>query len=186
MPSIKNFEVPVIEAVDVETWEHMVAGETWITRFDRFGNVLPQKLQGKGRTFQVTPEERRAHEGKCAHPSLNPYRNGRCVPVKLVDSAPETAELKANPDAMTETAMKALFNSQIATFNKKVGAITNVLTLQRLLEVAEEVDAKSSQIKTIQARIEAIQPDNGPVKVRTFNYDDDPMARRGTNLSRAA
>lgn len=186
MPSLKNFDIPAIEAVDVETWEHTVAGETYITRLDHLGNVQPQRLVGRGKLVNVTPVERRVHENSCAHASANPYRNGRMVPVKLVDSEPDAVELKANPDAMTETAMKALFNSQAATFNKKIAAITNILTLQRLLEVAGEVDAKSSQIKVIESRIEEIKP-GGPIKVSTFDYDgDDPKARRGISLSRAA
>ena len=177
MPNVKNFNLPPEMAVNVEVWQSAVLGETYVKRVDQHGNVTSQRVQGHG-TVSVTPYERRIHESAVADQTLNPYRNGRLTPVRLLDEEPDTASLQANPNAMSETAMKALFNSQIRTFTNKVGDVTNPITLRRLREVADEVDAKASQIKVIEARMEASAP-SGFTKVRV---NSDLEGGRGTPL----
>jgi hypothetical protein len=66
---------------------------------------------------------------------------------------------------MSETAMKALFNSQIKTFVGKVEGITNPITLNRLREIAVEVDAKASQMKVLEDRLDSLSPGVSKVRV---------------------
>lgn len=93
-----------------------------------------------------------------AHDSLDVFANGMLVPVRLIDSEEDTAKLQANVNAMSETAMKALFKSQKPAFQAKVDEISNVTTLRRLLEVASEVDASIRQAEYIQHRIDDLGP----------------------------
>jgi hypothetical protein len=155
MPSVKNFNLPPEIATDVEQWQSTVLGDTYVKRLDAFGNVSSQRVTAK-KIFSVTPLERRLHQQGCVSADLDPYLNGRLQPVKLIDSEPDTAVLQAMPNALSETAMKALFHSQLPTFTTKVQAITNTATLERLKEVAQSIDAKFSQVAVIDARLDVV------------------------------
>lgn len=146
-----------IEIEETESWKSAIAGLVVLKKYNQKGHLEEFPVIA-GRVFQITPHERRINQEETAGDDLDPFLNGMLVPVRLLDSEPETAELKANTNAMSETAMKALFRSQKPTFAKKVGEISNTITLRRLLEVAEEVDASMAQYKIIQERIADVNP----------------------------
>jgi hypothetical protein len=98
------------------------------------------------------------NQEKAADESLDVFVNGMLSPVQLVDSEHDAEELKANPNSMSEPAMKAMFKSQIKTFTSRVNAISNPIALRRLLEVASEIDASIKQAEVIRARLEQVSP----------------------------
>lgn len=160
MKSLKGVEID-----ETESWKSAVAGTITIQHYNQQGQLAELVIPG-GRTIQITPHERRINQERAADDTLDVFVNGMMTPVRLLDSEPETAELKANVNAMSETAMKALFRSQKPTFTKKVHEISNMITLRRLLEVAEEIDASMAQYKIIQERVAEV---NGAVTEATLS-----------------
>jgi hypothetical protein len=119
--------------------------------------IVREQITAK-RKVMLTPEERRLNQEVAATDDLDFFQNGMLVPVRLLDSEQDTQKLQANVNAMSETAMKAMFNSQRPAFQAKLQEISNVTTLRRLLEVASDVDATIRQVEAIQTRIENLTP----------------------------
>lgn len=142
---------------ELEVWHNASLATVGVVRHDGNGNRIHESIVG-GRKLHISPVERRINEEIAADDTLNPFKNGMLVPVRLLDSEPDSKELQANSNAMSETAMKALFRSQLPTFTKKVGEISNPITLGRLLEVASEVDGSIKQVEAIQARLADVTP----------------------------
>jgi hypothetical protein len=142
---------------DLETWKNGTQGLIVLRKFGVQGHLIEEQVPG-GRTVHLTPRERHLNQEKAADESLDVFKNGMLLPVRLVDSEEDTPELQANSNAMSETAMKALFRSQIATFRKKVSEISNRNALERLVQVCSEVDGSVRQLETIQARLEEVSP----------------------------
>lgn len=154
---------------EYEVWRNAALGTVVLKKFSELGVLIEVRVNGGGKV-QLTPHERRINEEATAHPSLDVFLNGMLTPVKLIDSDVDTATLQANPEAMSETGMKALFHSQIKTFGTRVGEISNVITLRRLLEVAEEVDASLRQVKVINDRIAEVTPQIGESNITGGSY----------------
>lgn len=148
---------PKTKEVELECWKNAGMGTVGINKFDTRGNMIQEMVPG-GRKIFLSPEERRMNQEVAAHDSLDVFANGMLVPVRLLDSEEDTEKLQANVNAMSETAMKALFKSQRPAFEAKVNEISNITTLNRLLEVASEVDASIRQAEYVQRRIDALGP----------------------------
>ena len=168
---------PII-ADEYETWENRAAGMIYLWKFNEQGTLAHQGVPG-GSKIQVTPHERRINQEKAAGADLDVFQNGMLAPLRLIDAEEDTKDLQANSNAMSETAMKALFRSQIPTFTKKVNEISNPITLTRLLEVASEVDATIRQEKIIRERMSEVTPTvDGSRRVGSQNFNaagDAPM-----------
>lgn len=147
---------PII-ADDLEVWENRAAGLIYVKKYSELGRLVDVCVAG-GRKVQLTPKERRINQEMCASDDLDVFQNGMLAPVRLIDSEADTGVLQNNSNAMSETAMKALFKSQIKTFTTKVNEISNPIALQRLLEVASEVDATMRQVGVIRERLIAMSP----------------------------
>jgi hypothetical protein len=155
MPALKNFNPPVMVATDVEIWRNDAAGGTTILKIDPLGNVRGERIQPGG-TTSVTPLERRLNHDRAAGAKLDPFLNGRLSPVRLLDSEPDTAILKLNPNSLSETEVKEVFKLKATAFVDRLNAITNPIVLERMLKVADEVDASVNQVKAIDARLDEI------------------------------
>lgn len=148
---------PKKEQPELEVWQNSGYSTICLNKFDSRGNIIREQIPGK-RKVMLTPEERRLNQEVAATDQLDFFQNGMLVPVRLLDSEEDTQKLQANVNAMSETAMKALFKSQKPAFTAKLDEISNVITLRRLLEVATEVDASIRQVEAIQARIDNLSP----------------------------
>jgi hypothetical protein len=168
---------PMIDE-DFETWENRAAGLVYLWKFNELGQLVHQGVPGGGKV-QITPKERRINQEKVASADLDVFQNGMLAPLRLVDSDEDTKTLQANSNAMSETAMKALFRSQVATFTKKINEISNPITLSRLIEVASEVDATIRQERIIRDRLAEVTPTvDGSQRVGSQHYaaaGDAPM-----------
>jgi hypothetical protein len=149
-------EAAKVEA-ELEVWRNAARGLAVIKKFGVMGQIIEEQVQG-GKTVHLTPKERRLNQEKAADDSLDVFKNGMLVPVHLIDSEEDTEELQANTNAMSESAMKALFRSQMPTFKAKIAEISNPTSLQRLVEVCGEVDGSVRQLETIQARLAEVSP----------------------------
>lgn len=179
MPARKNFPANnPVPLTGVETWKNNAKGGTTILKLDRYGNERGERI-APGVTSSVTPEERRLNHDRAASPDLDPFLNGRLSPVRLLDSEPDTAMLKLNPNSLSETEVKALFNMTPEELVVRLERITNPIVLERALAVAEDVDARTSQIRAVEARLDQVKEQ--PKKVRTAD-DVAKDAREGRVL----
>lgn len=142
---------------ELETWKNGTLGLIVVKKFGVQGHIIEEQIVG-GRSVHLTPKERHLNQEKAADDSLDVFKNGMLLPVRLIDSEEDTVELQANSNAMSETAMKALFRSQMPTFRKKVSEISNRSALQRLIEVCSDVDGSVKQLETIQDRLQEVSP----------------------------
>lgn len=144
---------------DLETWKNERKGRLVIRKFDRLTGRTRDEIIGGGRTFHISPEERRLNEDMFAKAEYNFFRNGSLTPVRLLDSEEDAKELASNPQVMTASEMEELFKAHWKTFDKRLAEISNLNTLERLLAVAGEVDATVKQVAQIEARIVELRPE---------------------------
>lgn len=161
-----------------ETWKNVTAGTVVLRKIDRNGELIHEVILG-GRTFHVTPTERRLNEEQCALDSLDPFMNGILTPVRLIESAEDVEALRENPNHMSEDDMTELFKSKgLKAFQEKVATVTNPITLGRMVELAkeEEVNATVRQVQILEARLEDVAPT--AVKVNEVETISGPRASK--------
>ena len=163
----------------VETWKNNARGGTTVLKFDRFGQERGERIVPGG-TTSITPDERRLNHDRSSSAELDPFLNGRLSPVRLIDSEPDTEMLKVNPNSLSETEVRALFDMTPEELMVRLERVTNpIVLLEKALSVAEEVDARASQVKAVEARLDAVK--EKPKRVRTAE-DVAEDARRGRVL----
>lgn len=137
-----------------ESWQNSTRGTVALKRLDHRGELTRDELVSGGKTFHITPEERKINMEMAAGPELDVFRNGTLVPVRLIEGTEDARELAANPNLMSETDMRALVKTkEIAA---RLGQITNASALERMLRIAEEEDAAVSIVRAIQGRLRAV------------------------------
>lgn len=146
---------------ETETWLNSGKGEIWIVRFDHSGKLKEVPVRA-GRQIVLETRERQINQDRAALPSSDPFLNGDLVPVRLVDSAEDYAEIANNPNHISEDDMKALFKLKAADFKERIGEITNSATINRILEIANDDSLKLNvtlaQMKALEARVQDVQP----------------------------
>lgn len=140
---------------DQEIWINAIAGRIQVRKFDARGQ-LGAELVGSGRKVFLTPEERQINQELAASHDLDVFANGALQPVKLLDGADEAAIV--TPNHISEDDMRSLFSEQWKKFDARIAQISNPATLKRLLELAEEVDAKVRQVDVIRQRLDEVEP----------------------------
>lgn len=143
-----------------ETWKNVTAGTVVLKKIDRNGDLIHEVITG-GRTVHVTPTERRLNQEQCATDELDFFQNGIMTPVRLIEGAEDVEKIRGNPNHMSEDDMGDLFRAKgLKAFQEKVDAVTNPITLNRMVEIAkaQEVNATVRQVQILEARIEEIAP----------------------------
>src|SRR5690606_6346077 len=140
-----------------ETWENVTKGKIFVIKFDKRGNVKHEPVRPGGK-IHVTPEERQVNQERAADESLDFFKNGKLVAVKLIDGTEDLQELASNPNTKSESDLRDMLKGHWKTFEKEVAEISNVITLRRLREIALEGDATVRQLGVIDARIEEVSP----------------------------
>jgi hypothetical protein len=143
--------------VEMETWENSTAGRVVIKKFNQQGALVDEMINGH-RRFHVTPQERRINQEQAATEAQDVFQNGICQPIHLSEEEPDAQKLLSNPNVMNEAAMRALFKAKPEAFQSRLEQITHVAVLNRLLEVAVELDVSLTQYGAIQARLDAVAP----------------------------
>lgn len=142
---------------EFETWKNSTAGRVVLKKYNQRGE-LADEMFGGGKVFHIKPQERRINQEMAASPDLDMFKNGQLTPVRLIDTEEDAQEIASNPNLISDGEMKDLFKAHWKTFESKVGEISNMTTLERLLEVASEVDAKVRQVEFVRARIDELNP----------------------------
>lgn len=154
--------------ISKETWQNVTKGTVAVLKLDvrgmEYGHVVPA-----GRKFSVSLEERRLNQDRAATEGQDLFSNGTLEPTgswaaQLVDSAAddlpeEYQEIAANPNFMSESELKELFKLRIDAFRRRLGDLSNVALVERVMETAKSLDAKASQIAAIQTRLDEFKPE---------------------------
>lgn len=142
---------------EFETWKNATLGRVVLKKYNQRGELSDEMMPG-GKVFHIKPAERRINQEMAALPELDMFQNGQLTPVRLIDTEEDAKEIASNPNLLSESEMRDLFKGHWKTFESKVSEVSNLTTLERLLQVANEVDAKVRQVEVIQARIAEINP----------------------------
>lgn len=141
---------------DYEAWKSTIPGTIVVKRLDRRGDLAEETLQ-EGQVLHITPNERRLNMEMAADDDLNVFKNGFLTPVRLIETAEDIEDLKDNPNHMTEEDMRAVFKIKaIAEFRERMGAVTNPITITRMIELAgsDEVNATVRQVDFLKSQLE--------------------------------
>lgn len=157
---------PLIGVSDYELWENASQAIIVLKKVDNLGRVTEEKVVG-GRNVQLTPGERRHNQELCATVAQDVFSNGTMRPVRLIDDEPDSIELKANVNAMSDDEMRRLFAVPLRAFTTRVNEISNPIALQHLLSLAQEesIEATVKKVEAITARLDVVRPPLGDVSI---------------------
>lgn len=142
-----------------EVWQNMSKGRVSVLKFDRNGDTRHELIRG-GQKFNITTEERLLNMDRAANDELDVFKNGFLTPVRLLEDSDDYTEIAANPNLLGESELEAMFDLHWKQFQAKVEEISNVLTLERLLELAEsdDINVTVKQHQTLKARLAELSP----------------------------
>jgi|JI9StandDraft_1071089.scaffolds.fasta_scaffold01623_12 hypothetical protein len=156
-----------------ETWTNPGKGLVYILQFD--ANHKPtSKGVRPGHKITLTVEERQMNQDRAAAPDRDLFTNGSLVPLRLVESASDYAEIAANPNLLGESDMRELFKLKATTFKDRLDSIDNPILVARMIEIANEEDAKGedaeftvymAHFKHLERRLKQLQGTSGVVEV---------------------
>lgn len=154
-------------SINQEVWENVVQGTIYINKYDRFGNVISEKITAGGRTT-ISSEDRIVNEQNVHDKALNPFRNGTLMPIRLAEGVEDYAEIRANPNILTDEDLQVIFKLSREEFEARIASIDAPSTLIHLQEYAEKTDeAKVYQLNAIKNRRYEISG-SGAGQVREF------------------
>lgn len=143
---------------DVEIWTNATRGRIGVKKFNARGD-LQSELVKPGGKVTLTPQEREINSERAANAKLDVFQNGHLTPVKLIDGTEDAREIASNPNLKGESDLRDMFGVRnYKAFEKQVGEISNVMTLERLLTISddEEVNATVKQVQVIEDRLVAV------------------------------
>lgn len=135
----------------IETWKNIGQSMVHITRIGEYGKQITDLIYG-GRSFSITPQERRMNQSSCFNPEKDdPFTNGTFSPVILLDEEPDTPKLRANPNVLDEAGVGDLFKLSGEAFNQRLLQVTNVTAVDRLIAAAKDPSTGASvqQLETV-------------------------------------
>jgi hypothetical protein len=148
-----------------EVWETTVLGMTWLKVGDGRGGEKDISIGGTiGQRLRIKTEDRIINQEICINKSQDPFTNGSLV---RVDADQSEDPRTASPDALSVAQMEEIFNLPPAEFSDRID-IMGELSLRRMKDMAEGVDATASQIRKIKALIEERYPLGGAMPI----YDE--------------
>jgi hypothetical protein len=149
------------DADSIETWQNVTRGRVVINRIGAMGAKRPDMI-GAGKTFHVTPLERRINQEAAANPDLDVFLNGTLQPVHLPQGNGEDyTAITENPNLLGDDKQVArLFKANDDVFAERLGEIKNASALERLKDLANQdaTGARVSQLRMIEARITQVAP----------------------------
>lgn len=158
MPKTTMIEEP--DADQLETWQNATRGRVVLRKMGALGNVRYDMI-GPGKTFHITPQERRMNQEVAASEKQDFFLNGTLQPINLADT--EDAEiLRDNPNLLgDEDQIRRLFRASTDVFAERLAGIQNETALERLKEIAyqDETEATLNQVRMIEARLEQVSPE---------------------------
>lgn len=134
-----------------EVWETTTAGRVWVEVTNERG--LPRAISAGGRSgarLRITVEDRELVQERIVTPEHDPFTNGLLV---RIDGDQQTNARTKSPDALNTEQLMKVFSKTGKTFQSMVDSFGEV-TVRRMLEMAEDVDATNSQISYLRKIID--------------------------------
>lgn len=145
---------------DLETWQNVSHSRFGIKKFSAKGGLITELIKGQ-RKFNVSTRERHINMEQAAGEDLDPFSNGMFAPVKLVETAEDKTEIESNPQIVTEAEMTELVGGRVQTLRDRLAEINNRVPVKRMLEIAEETDARVTNVNAVKERLKELQPYEG-------------------------
>lgn len=134
-----------------EVWETTTSGRVWVEVTNERGQ--PRAVSAGGRTgarLRITVEDRELVQERIINREQDPFVNGMLV---RVDADQQADPRTKSPDALNTEQLMKVFSKTGKTFNSMVDSFSEV-TVRRMLEMAEDVDATNSQISYLRQVID--------------------------------
>lgn len=142
---------------DLEAWENVSSSRFSLRRIDSRGDVRTELIGGR-KVFHLSPEERYMNSELASSPKVDPFKNGRFAPVRLLETTEDAEEIKANPNLLGEEDLVELVKGKVEPLRARLLEIEQPIVVERMLEVAEREDARMTSVKAIEARLEELRP----------------------------
>jgi hypothetical protein len=141
----------------LETWKNVTAGRFVLVRMSALGQRTHEMINA-GRTFHLTPAERRVNQELVANDDQDPFMDGTLQPVRLLEGTEEN--IVKNPNHLSDEDVRTMFGLHWKTFEARVKEITNPSTLERLLQVARESETEATvrQVEAVQMQLREVAP----------------------------
>lgn len=168
---------------DLEAWENTSHSRFSLRRIDSRGDVRTELVGGR-KTFHLSPEERYMNSELASSPKVDPFKNGRFAPVRLLETTEDAEEIKTNPNLLAEGDLVELVKGKVEPLRARLAEIEQPLVVERMKEIAEREDARMTSVKAIEARLEELRPqthvevevagDRGVGGVKQANFGEGP------------
>lgn len=149
-----------------ETWEVRVPGRITLshTVLNRANNPVPERLtlgpNAVGRTFRISPEDRRDNQDRVARPSQDPFTNGMLL---RVDESQQKDPQTASPNAVSTEELLDLLDLAEDEFAARLGQL-NEIAVRQLLDMAESAGASYARVKALEVYVQDHYRPGGPQK----------------------
>lgn len=164
-----------------ETWTNPGGGLVYILTYDPAGKLRSTPVRA-GKQVTLSIEERKINQDRAASENSDIFTNGSLIPVRLVETADDYAEIASNPNLIDEDDMRSLFKLKGAAFKEKLAKISNESALDRILQIAEQADSDDSDIKVTMVQFKAIEKRINEVRGGT-GYTEVTQSVASTNVT---
>lgn len=147
------------DVLEYETWQNVTLGRAVVVKLDARGQKR-HDLIGPGKTFHLTPTERRMNQELAASEEQDLFLNGVLQPVRLIETDEDYERLTKNPNHVSEEDVRTIFLLPLADFVGRLQQIGNPAGLERLKEIArsDEVQCTLRQFEAIEQRLAEVSP----------------------------
>lgn len=140
-------------ANEQETWENVGLGGIQIFKFGRNGNPEAHIVKGGGK-ISLSPDERVYNQDVASNDLGDFFRNGAMMPVRLVETAADYAEIVENPNHYADSDIQKLLTLKVGELRSKLAEIDNPVTVRRIHEIASETDLTTTKTQAVQDRFD--------------------------------
>ncbi len=178
--STQTIEPGVVpENSGLETWRSTRSGRIGIIRLGDYGRTRRERIEG-GRTFTITPGERRLNQNAVARPEQDVFTNGAFLPVSLLPDEPDTPTLLSNPNVVTDLDMRGILKLRGDGLLDRISPITNISVIDSLIEMARQ-----PQFKVMVPEYEALQAHKRNLEAAKVTAEERPPSAAGGREERA-
>lgn len=151
---------------ELESWK--ANGRIVLQKGNNSGQMVPVMVN-RGRTIQLTEQERLLIQDMVASEEQDPFMNGTLSPVRLIEGARSTQAILENPNALADEDVVKLLEGHHKTFEKKVSEITSPYVLQRMIDLidSDEVDVSTKRLSAVRERLLTVSGNVPVVEIQT-------------------
>lgn len=132
-------------------WETTTTGVVWVPVVDERGRERDVRTGGKeGARLRLSITDREIAQERMMDPASDPFTNGL---LRRVDADQNAVPDTVTDQALSTTELLVVFSKSGAAFQSAVRKL-NEINVRRMRDVAETVDASTSQVTFLDAQIE--------------------------------